>query len=116
MSCQIFLPGKTPIEVTCTITLSKATCSGSQQHLPTRGPATWKSAEGRLLANGNQEVLQRIYDDEGGYRDRVAGEFTYHAGHGHIHFDGYAIYNLREIGPGGEVGEIVATGGKISFC
>lgn len=71
---------------------------------------------GEVLANGNQEVLQRIYDDEGGFRDRVAGEFTYHSGHGHIHFDGYAIYNLREIGPNGEVGDILATGGKISFC
>jgi subtilisin-like proprotein convertase family protein len=71
---------------------------------------------GDVLANGNQEVLQRIYDDEGGFRERVAGEFTYHPGHGHIHFDGYAIYNLREIGPAGEVGDIVATGGKISFC
>jgi hypothetical protein len=71
---------------------------------------------GDVLENGNQEVLQRIYDDEGGWRDRVAGEFTYHSGHGHIHFDGYAIYNLREIGPSGEVGDILATGGKISFC
>ena len=60
--------------------------------------------------------MQRIYDDEGGFRDVVAGEFTYHPSHGHIHFDGYAIYNLREIGSGGEVGDIVATGGKISFC
>jgi subtilisin-like proprotein convertase family protein len=71
---------------------------------------------GEPTANGNQEVFQRIYDDEGGFRDRLAGEFTYHEGHGHIHFDGYAIYNLREIGPAGEIGDIVATGGKISFC
>jgi len=71
---------------------------------------------GDPTASGNQEVFQRIYDDEGGFRDRLAGEFTYHEGHGHIHFDGYAIYNLREIGPGGEVGDILATGGKISFC
>ncbi|QEG21546.1 lysyl oxidase family protein [Mariniblastus fucicola] len=71
---------------------------------------------GEPTDNGNQEVFQRIYDDEGGFRDRLAGEFTYHEGHGHIHFDGYAIYNLREIGPAGEVGDILATGGKISFC
>ena len=71
---------------------------------------------GEVTENGNQEVFQRIYNDEGGYRDRLAGEFTYHEGHGHIHFDGYAIYNLREIGPAGEVGDIIATGGKISFC
>jgi len=71
---------------------------------------------GDPTTDGNQEVLQRIYDDEGGFRDRVAGEFTYHEGHSHIHYDGYAIYNLREIGAGGEVGDILATGGKISFC
>ncbi len=81
-----------------------------------KGAGNLEVIGGDVLANGNQEVLQRIYDDEGGFRDRVAGEFTYHSGHGHIHFDGYAIYNLREIGPGGEVGDIVATGGKISFC
>ncbi len=71
---------------------------------------------GDPTGDGSQEVLQRIYDDEGGFRDRLAGEFTYHPAHGHIHFDGYAIYNLREIGPGGAVGDILATGGKISFC
>ncbi|MGI9515501.1 MAG: lysyl oxidase family protein [Pirellulaceae bacterium] len=71
---------------------------------------------GNETQNGNQEVWQRVFDDQGGYTDHLAGEFTYHPGHGHIHFDGYAIYNLREITPEGGVGDIVASGGKISFC
>ncbi len=77
-------------------------------HLELRG--------GEVLANGNQVVNQRVFNDDGTFSDRVAGEFTYHPGHGHIHFDGYAIYNLRERLVGGGVGDIVATGGKISFC
>lgn len=71
---------------------------------------------GQVLPNGNQEVWQRVFHDDGSFEDHLAGEFTYHAGHGHIHFDGYAIYNLREITPEGGVGDILATGGKVSFC
>jgi len=77
-------------------------------HLELRG--------GQVLPNGNQQVFQRIFYSDGTFQDRLAGEFTYHQGHGHIHFDGYAIYRLRESLPGGGVGELVASGGKISFC
>lgn len=77
-------------------------------HLELRG--------GDILDNGNQQVFQRIFYDDGTFEDRLAGEFTYHSGHGHIHFDGYAIYKLREHLDGGGIGDVVATGGKISFC
>ncbi|MFC1759025.1 lysyl oxidase family protein, partial [Planctomycetota bacterium] len=36
--------------------------------------------------------------------------------HGHIHFDGYALYNLRLVLPDGGVGPLVATSDKVSFC
>ncbi len=77
-------------------------------HLELRG--------GQVLANGNQQVYQRIYNDDGTFSDRLAGEFTHHPGHGHIHFDGYAKYDLKVKTPSGGVGNTVATGGKISFC
>lgn len=77
-------------------------------HLELRG--------GAVLPNGNQQVFQRIFYDDGTFQDRLAGEFTYHSGHGHIHFDGYAVYSLRKYLPGGGIGDLVATGGKISFC
>ncbi|MEZ6095796.1 MAG: lysyl oxidase family protein [Pirellulaceae bacterium] len=80
------------------------------------GPGNLEIRGGAALPNGNQEVYQRIYNDDGTFQDRLAGEFTYHPSHGHIHFDGYAIYNLREKLPNGDMGDVVATGGKVSFC
>lgn len=77
-------------------------------HLELRG--------GEVLPSGNQKVFQRIFYSDGTFQDRLAGEFTYHSGHGHIHFDGYAVYALRKYLPGGGIGDLVATGGKISFC
>lgn len=77
-------------------------------HLELRG--------GQVLSNGNQQVYQRIYNDDGTFSDRLAGEFTYHPGHGHIHFDGYAKYDLKVKTATGGIGNTVATGGKISFC
>lgn len=85
-----------------------AFANGGAGHLELRG--------GDILPNGNQQVHQRIFYDDGTFQDRLAGEFTYHAGHGHIHFDGYAVYALRKYLPGGGIGDLVATGGKISFC
>jgi hypothetical protein len=66
--------------------------------------------------DGTQDVLQRIYQDDGTAVDRLAGKFAFHPSHGHLHFEGFAAYNLREMLPDNGVGEIVATGGKTSFC
>ncbi len=71
---------------------------------------------GGAIVGGQQEVWQRIFYSDGTHQDRLAGHFTYHAGHGHIHFDGYAIHKLRQVTAGNGVGDVVATGGKISFC
>ena len=89
--------------------------------IPTGAPITsW------LRADGGQVVLQPIYELNGSsfvlsrYRD--AGSFTYHAGHGHFHFDGYNYYRLRQNNagtPGAYVsrpdgGAII--GEKVGFC
>jgi hypothetical protein len=58
-------------------------------------------------------VFQRIYQADGGSRDQLAGEFVYHPGHGHIHFEGFATYDLVLTDASGNV---VASGGKTSFC
>jgi hypothetical protein len=71
---------------------------------------------GAALPGGQQEVYQRIYDDMGGSRSRLAGTFTYHPGHGHTHFDDFAQYHLREVTAGNGVGDIVVSGDKTSFC
>lgn len=66
--------------------------------------------------DGTQDVFQKIFQSGGGSYDVQAGTFVYHSGHGHVHFEGWAIYRLREILPGEGVGAVVATGGKTSFC
>ncbi|MBE9032349.1 hypothetical protein IQ266_21665 [filamentous cyanobacterium LEGE 11480] len=63
-----------------------------------------------------QPVFQRIYSDQSNARDQLAGAFVNHPAHGHFHFEDFAVYNLRAIQADGSPGEIVASGGKTSFC
>lgn len=67
---------------------------------------------GGEASGSSQQVFQRIYQEDG-HRDVLAGEFVYHPGHGHIHFEGFASYNLRLVNGNGD---IIASGGKTSFC
>ena len=84
---------------------------------------------GPVNSDGTQTVYQRVYNYDSNSRafsagrDRIAGNFTYHANHGHIHFDGYARYTLRNRNADGSVGSIVtrpdgqlAAGQKVGFC
>lgn len=68
---------------------------------------------GSSLAPG---VYQRIYSSDGGYRDVYAGTFTFHPGHGHLHFDNWLNFRLREVLPGNGVGDITVQGNKTSFA
>ncbi|TWU59011.1 Calx-beta domain protein [Rubripirellula tenax] len=68
---------------------------------------------GGSTSGNSQQVFQRIYQADGGYRDQLAGEFVYHPSHGHIHFEGFATYDLVLTDASGN---IVASGGKTSFC
>ncbi len=68
---------------------------------------------GGSVSGSSQQVFQRIYQADGGSRDQLAGEFVYHPGHGHIHFEGFATYDLVLTDASGNV---VASGGKTSFC
>ncbi len=48
------------------------------------------------------------------------GEFIVHPDHGHVHFDDYALYELRSVLGDGQPDlspeGLLATGGKVSFC
>lgn len=60
-----------------------------------------------------QKVYQRVYYENGGYSDSLAGFFEWHRKHHHIHFEGYASYALKPIdAPGGSQ----RTGSKTTFC
>jgi hypothetical protein len=101
---------------------------GSQLHFsqatPNIGQGPMELRAGADLGNGTQQVNQRIYQDASltTYVDVPAGTFAYHPEHGHIHFDDYTRYSLRQVLPDSdadgvpEVGTVVAGGQKTSFC
>ena len=83
---------------------------------------------GETNPDGTQKVYQRLYNFDWDTRvytvnsDRLAGNFIYHAGHNHLHFEGYAEYRLLT-NVNGEVGgpayrsdgtEVL--GEKVGFC
>ncbi|MCA9263686.1 MAG: proprotein convertase P-domain-containing protein [Planctomycetales bacterium] len=85
--------------------------------LANAGPGDLDLWGGELIPGGDPEQVYQIIEmSDGSVENRLAGVFTYHPSHGHLHFDGYAEYNLRERGPEDSVGDVVATGGKVSFC
>ncbi|MEO0717194.1 MAG: hypothetical protein AAFY58_09435, partial [Planctomycetota bacterium] len=54
--------------------------------------------------DGTQQVIQRVFRDDGSFWERTAGNFIYHPTHNHIHFEAWGQYRLREILPGDGVG------------
>jgi hypothetical protein len=94
------------------------------QATPNIGLGPMQLVGGPDLGNGSQIVYQRIFQDTTlkTYIDVQAGTFTYHPEHGHIHFDDYTKYSLRQALPDTdgdgipEVGDVVAGGEKTSFC
>ena len=65
------------------------------------------------IVNGKQKVFQRIYSDDGSYKDTLAGSFVWHEGHGHFHFDDYALYTLQPVNAPGASDR---TSAKTTFC
>lgn len=61
-------------------------------------------------------VYQRIYRSDGSFRDNYAGTFTFHTNHGHLHFDNWLNFRLREVLSGNGVGNVVVQGNKTSFA
>jgi hypothetical protein len=61
-------------------------------------------------------VYQRVYRADGSTYDRYAGTFTFHPGHGHLHFDNWINLHLRTVLVNDGVGDIVASGDKTSFA
>src|SRR5439155_16127788 len=125
-------PGVTGLIPDLTVDLEHGLCDwfvvGNLLHFgqatPNIGLGPMDLVGGPDLGNGSQIVFQRIYQDTSlaTYVDIEAGTFTFHPEHGHIHFDDYARYSLRQALPDSngdgvpEVGAVVAGGQKTSFC
>lgn len=77
--------------------------------------------------DGSQNVLQKVYTFNGSSFTpayyRAAGRVSYHSGHGHLHYEGYAGYKLRQRNTDGTPGAYVQhadgsgiVGAKSGFC
>lgn len=60
--------------------------------------------------------FQRIFRSDSTWWERSVGFLDFHPDHGHVHFEDWGQYRLREILPGDGVGPILAESDKISFC
>ena len=81
--------------------------------------ATANVGAGKLELHGssaNPAVYQWIYNLNGTHTERLAGTFTFHPTHGHLHFDGWLQFHLRTVTAGNGVGDIIAVGDKTSFA
>lgn len=81
--------------------------------------ATPNTGTGALELRGSSTepgVYQRIFYSGGGYTDRYAGNFAFHPGHGHLHFDNWLNFHLRTVLTNDGVGNVVVAGDKTSFA
>ena len=69
-----------------------------------------------MPGTGTHQVIQRLYDTEGGYAEQVVGQFVFHPEHSHWHLDGFSLYELWSVNPDGTLDQVLSTSGKVSFC
>jgi len=78
---------------------------------------SWNAGAGPLeliageVAQGGQNVYQRVYLSDDSFTDLLAGTFAWHQGHNHFHFDDYALYTLQAV-----KGKSQRSSVKTSFC
>lgn len=103
---------------------------GGQQKTVLRFTNTvWNAGPGKLemhgstTPDGQTQVIQRIFDDSGSYREETSGHFVWHEAHNHWHFEKFAQYQLwtranyeQWITNGRNAAEADSVGYKTTFC
>lgn len=56
-----------------------------------------------------------LRSEEGIADEREAGEYVHHPDHGHWHVEDFALYELPSLTSEGDIGSVVASGGKVSI-
>jgi len=67
-------------------------------------------------ATGTIRVVQRAYTASGVVAEWPVGVFTFHPNHLHWHLDGFVVYELWSVGPGGDLDQLMTSSGKLSYC
>lgn len=68
-----------------------------------------------IRADIDRDVLQRIYLKDGGYRDKVVGNFLWHQEHLHYHYKDFIVYDLAVEG-GENLEDLSGILQKSTFC
>ena len=83
----------------------------------------WNGGEGPLelfgvpdVAAASIRVTQRAYTAGGVVAEWTVGEFIFHPTHEHWHLDGFVVYELWSVDPRGDLDQLMASSGKLSYC
>ena len=84
----------------------------------------WNSGPGKLELIGHQNqdrdqirVVQRVYGaDPEIFEQHRVGEFVFHDRHEHWHLEQFASYEVWSVDKMGSLENMVASGGKVSYC
>jgi hypothetical protein len=83
----------------------------------------WNSGQGPLELMGEfnpvtrqTRVWQRLYAEAGAVYEYDVGEFVWHPGHNHWHFEDFAVYQLWSLTSHGELARVVSSSVKLSYC
>jgi hypothetical protein len=81
------------------------------------GPLEFRADPNTAGIEGDVErdVFQRIYREDGEYRDRAAGTFLWHQPHLHYHFADFVIYDLEAVDVP-NVAQLSGVAQKSTFC
>ena len=83
----------------------------------------WNSGQGPLELSGEinpvtsrTRVHQRITTSNGSLLEVFVGEFIWHPGHDHWHFEDFTLYELWSLQPNGGLDYVVVSSDKLSYC
>lgn len=83
----------------------------------------WNSGQGHLelmgefnSATSQTRVHQRITTSDGSLLKHFVGEFVWHPGHDHWHFEDFTLYELWSLKPNGGLDYVVVSSDKLSYC
>ena len=65
------------------------------------------------MTRATQLVHSAAFD---GSEERFVGSFVFHPGHTHWHFEDFTAFELWTYRPGGDLDQLMATSGKMTFC
>ncbi len=80
------------------------------------GPGTLELVGQFNPDSGEIAVTQHIYTSDGTFEEYATGEFIFHVGHDHWHFENFALYEVWSLTPAGDLDDVVALTDKVSYC